>query len=235
MKAKLIIPIIIVCIVISIIYWNNSSKKIPFISKKEISYKSDTILILNLEFKETKLLKPIMEKVTSFYHLPVVLKSAKLPQYAYYKPRNRYRADSILNFLERYNKKHYRFIAALTSKDISHTNTQKKVKDYGIFGLGSLKNNKGCITSSFRIKTNVTESKLLERLQKVILHEIGHNHELQHCTSAYPCFMKAAQGKISTIDNGPMYICKACLDEIGLKLYQLSTHKAPFIKTKNIS
>ena len=215
MKAKLIIPIIIVCIVISIIYWNNSSKKIPFISKKEISYKSDTILILNLEFKETKLLKPIMEKVTSFYHLPVVLKSAKLPQYAYYKPRNRYRADSILNFLERYNKKHYRFIAALTSKDISHTNG--KIKDYGIFGLGSL-NNKGCISSSFRLKKDVSEAKLLERLQKVILHEIGHNHGLPHCNSTYPCFMKAAQGKISTVDNGPMDICKVCREKIGLKL-----------------
>jgi len=216
MKAKLIIPIIILCIVISIIYWNNSSKKIPFISKKEISYKSDTILILNLEFKETKLLKPIMEKVTSFYHLPVVLKSAKLPQYAYYKPRNRYRADSILNFLERYNKKHYRFIAALTSKDISHTNTQKKVKDYGIIGLGSL-NNKGCITSSFKLKKKDTEAKVLERLQKVTLHEIGHNHGLPHCNSANPCFMKDAKGKLTTIDNWPMDLCKDCREDIGLK------------------
>jgi archaemetzincin len=221
MKAKLIIPIIILCIVISIIYWNNSSKKVPFISKKEISYKSDTILILNLEFKETKLLKPIMEKVTSFYHLPVVLKSAKLPPYAYYKTGNRYRADSILNFLERYNKKHFRFIAALTSKDISHTNIKKKVNDYGIIGLGSL-NNKGCITSSFRIKTNVTESKLLERLQKVILHEIGHNHGLtkftgRHCNSAYPCFMKDALGKKSTVDKWPMNLCKDCREDIGLK------------------
>ena len=102
----------------------------------------------------------------------------------------------------------------LTSKDISHTNS--KIKDFGIFGLGSL-NNKGCISSSFRLKKDVSEAKHLERLQKVILHEIGHNHELQHCTSAYPCFMKAAQGKISTIDNGPMYICKACLEKIGLK------------------
>ena len=221
MKTILIIPIIILCAVISIISCNNSSKKIPFFSKKEIPYKSDTILILNLEFKETKLLKPIMDKVTSFYHLPVILKSSQLPQYAYYKPRNRYRADSILNFLERYNKNHFRFIAALTSKDISHTNTQKKVKDYGIIGLGST-NNKGCISSSFKLKKNDTEAKFLERLQKVILHEIGHNHGLtkvpgNHCSSAYPCFMKDAKGKLTTIDNWPMDLCKDCRDEIGLK------------------
>ena len=216
MKNILIIPIIILCVGISINSCNNSSKKIPFFSKKEIPYKSDTILILNLEFKETKLLKPIMDKVTSFYHLPVILKSSQLPQYAYYKAGKRYRADSILNFLERYNKNHFRFVAALTSKDISYTNVQLKDNDYGIFGLGSL-SNKGCITSSFRIKTNVTESKLLERLKKVTLHEIGHNHGLPHCNSVYPCFMKAAKGKVTTVDNCPMDLCKDCRDEIGLK------------------
>jgi archaemetzincin len=208
--------VMLLFMVASITSCNNNSPKIPFVSKKEISYKSDTILILNLEFKETKLLKPIMDKVSRFYHFPVIFKSSKLPQYAYYKPRNRYRADSLLNFLERYNKNHFRFIAALTSKDISHTNTQKKVKDYGIIGLGSL-NNKGCITSSIKLKKKDTEATLLERLQKVTLHEIGHNHGLRHCNSAYPCFMKDAKGKLTTIDNWPMDLCKVCRDEINLK------------------
>jgi archaemetzincin len=214
MKQFLLVIIILLLACISLNYCLNGNSETFNYSKNYNPYKSDTILILNMEFKETKFLQPILDKVTSFYHLPTVLKSSNLPQYAYYKARNRYRADSILNFLERYNKNHYRFVAGLTSKDISHTNG--KIKDFGIFGLGSL-NNKGCVSSSFRLKKDVSEAKVLERLQKVILHEIGHNHGLQHCSSTYPCFMKAAQGKISTIDNGPMDICKVCREKIGLK------------------
>ena len=212
MKNNLILISLLIVISISLNSCFNGNSKTFNPSNNQKPYKSDTVLILNLNFNETKLLKPIMDKVTSFYHLPVVLKSSKLPEYAYYKARNRYRADSILNFLERYNKNHYRFVAGLTSKDISHTNG--KIKDFGIFGLGSL-NNKGSISSSFRLKKNVTEAKLLERLQKVVLHEIGHNHGLQNCTSEYPCFMKAAQSKLSTVDNDPMDICKKCRGELG--------------------
>lgn len=193
---------------------NNNSTKIPFQLDKSKPDKSDTILILNLEFKETKLLKPIMDKVKNFYHLPVVLKNSKLPEYSYYKARKRYRADSILNFLERYNRKHFRFVAGLTSEDISHT--KENINDYGIIGLGSL-NNKGCVSSSSRLKRAVNEAKLLERLQKVILHEIGHNHGLKHCNSTYPCFMKDVLGKVSIIDQWPMDICKDCRRKIGLK------------------
>ena len=55
MKNILIIPIALLCVAICITTCNNSNAKIPSFSKKEIPYKSDTILILNLEFKETKL------------------------------------------------------------------------------------------------------------------------------------------------------------------------------------
>jgi archaemetzincin len=173
----------------------------------------DTILIVTMDFNETNLLDQIKNKVRAFYKTPVVIKSTTMPKSAYYKARNRYRADSILNFLERYNNGQYRFVAGLTSKDISAT--VGKYSDWGIFGLGSL-NNKGCITSSFRLKKNVTEAKLLERLEKVILHEIGHNNGLNHCTSPLPCLMKAADGKVSTVDNEPMDICKFCRSKIKL-------------------
>jgi archaemetzincin len=51
---------------------------------------------------------------------------------------------------------------------------------------------------------------LTERIQKVILHEIGHNHGLNHCTSPGQCFMKAANRKISEVDNEPMEMCRLC-------------------------
>jgi len=118
---------------------------------------NDTILIVTMDFNEANLLDQIKNKVSTFYKTSVVIKSTTMPKSAYYKARNRYRADSILNFLERYNNGQYRFVAGLTSKDISAT--VGKFGDWGIFGLGSL-NNKGCITSSFRLKKKCNRSKI---------------------------------------------------------------------------
>ena len=201
-------------ITIALVIILNSNKKSTRLSTKRIAKTKDTILILALNFNESKLLNQIKNKVQEFYKIPTIIKSSNLPANAFYKARNRYKADSIINFLEKYNNKRYRFVAGLTSKDIS-TNLGK-YKDWGVFGLGSY-SNKGCITSSFRLKKNVTEAKLLERLQKITLHEIGHNYGLIHCTTSDPCLMKAANGKVSTVDNEPMNFCKSCKTKISLK------------------
>jgi archaemetzincin len=180
--------------------------------EKEINI-PDTILLVSMAFSETYLIDPIETRITSFYHIPVKHIIATLPAFAFFKQRNRYRADSLLNYLADINKGRYRFVAGLTSKDISCTNG--KVADWGVFGLGSL-SGKGCITSSFRLKKNASLSLLTERIQKVILHEIGHNHGLVHCLSPYPCFMKAANGKISEVDSEPMDMCKLCRQKANL-------------------
>ena len=56
-----------------------------------------------------------------------------LPKSAYYLPRNRYRADSLIRFIKNITPKDHVTIA-LTSKDISAT--KGKISDYGIMGLG---------------------------------------------------------------------------------------------------
>lgn len=173
----------------------------------------DTVLLVLMNFDETNLIKPIIDKITSFYHLPLKLKKSSLPSFAYFKERNRYKADSLLNYLAFLDAGKSRFTAGLTSKDISTTNGSNP--DWGIFGLGSL-SAKVCITSSFRLKRNATQSLLTERIQKVILHEIGHNYGLRHCITPYPCFMKAAEGKISKVDDEPMDMCKFCRKKIKL-------------------
>ena len=64
------------------------------------------------------------------------------------------------------------------------------------------------------MKKGVSKFQLLERLEKVILHEIGHNYGLNHCTSPYPCFMKDANGKIKQVDSEPMDMCVECKKKI---------------------
>ncbi len=180
--------------------------------KLKTALKTDTVLIVTMGFTDNELLTIVGKKITSFYHLPVKYQESYLPQFAYYKPGKRYRADSLLIYLKGFNNGKYRFIAGLTSKDIS--STKGDIQDWGICGLANL-DGSSCVTSTYRLKRGAkSKAHLIERVEKVILHEIGHNHGLQHCTTPDPCFMKSANGKVSSIDYEPMDICKSCREKM---------------------
>jgi archaemetzincin len=109
-----------------------------------------------------------------------------LPKGAYTAPRNRYRADALINFLKSKAGANEVMIG-LTTKDIS--TTKGTVDDYGIMGLG-YQPGTACVISSFRIsKTNT-----LEQFSKLALHELGHTQGLPHCAITF-CFMRDAEAK----------------------------------------
>lgn len=189
----------------------NSSPKVTL--KEKVSIKKDTVLLVSLELEEKQIVPVIADRITSFYHFPVKVIEDTLPKYAYYAPRKRYRAEKLINYLSSINNKNYRFVVGLTSVDIS--TTAYNVYDFGIFGLGTL-DNTGCISSTHRLK-DINHEKFLERIEKVILHEIGHNCGLNHCVSPYPCFMKAAKKKLSQVDSEPIDICVECKRKIPFK------------------
>ena len=165
---------------------------------------------MNLE--EKYLLPDIKNKVSQFYKAPVKCIDTCLSPAAYIKGINRYDAGQLINYLSGINNG-YKFIVGITSKDIC---TKKdNYPNWGVFGLGTL-DNTGCVISTFRMRNNVPSSKLLTRTEKVVLHEIGHNYGLNHCTSEYPCFMKDANGTIKEVDEEPMDLCKPCRSKIPL-------------------
>ncbi len=112
--------------------------------------------------------------------------SQSLPSIAYYNPRNRYRADSIIYFLKRITPLNHISIG-LTTKDISHT--KGAIKDYGIMGLGFMPGN-ACVISTFRI----SKTDRLSQLYKLCIHELGHTSGLPHCPEKI-CFIRDARGK----------------------------------------
>jgi archaemetzincin len=173
---------------------------------------NDTIQIVCLDFKEKKILQVIKSKIESYYHCPTVVKEMKMPESFISPLRHRYEGIKIIAFLKNQNIYHYRFVAGLTSKDICHPD--HGIKDWGVFGLGS-RDGSGCISSTCRLKKGVSKEMLTERLEKVVLHEIGHNHGLNHCVSPYPCFMKAAEGSIQKVDKEPMDMCVECKKKIN--------------------
>ncbi len=171
------------------------------------NFKSDTIQIVCLDFTEKNIITVLSAKIESFYHYPTIICEKKMPKDVISPIRYRYNANKIINFLTAQNEHHYRFVVGLTSRDIC--TRLNGIEDWGIFGLGSL-DASGCISSVYRLKKGVSESNLINRLEKVVLHEIGHNHGLAHCISPYPCFMKAGNHKISEVDKEPMDICVKC-------------------------
>jgi archaemetzincin len=136
-----------------------------------------------------------------------ILSSTTLPENAFYKPRQRYIADSLLEFLQRINKKKFEKIIGVTKKDIS---TRKgEIENWGILGLGSCPG-EACVISSFRAgKNKVSDKIFLQRMTTLALHELGHTYGLEHCSSAI-CLMKDANGKMN-LDDGDSY-CNKCKD-----------------------
>lgn len=74
---------------------------------------------------------------------------------------------------------------------------------------------KSCVVSTFRLK-HTNQNIHLKRLQKVAVHEFGHNLGLPHCKDK-KCVMTDAVESIKTIDNVQLALCNKCQRELWFK------------------
>lgn len=66
------------------------------------------------------LITMLKDSVPQYYPVSIQVASpVALPATAYYKPRDRYKADSILTYLQKVRPANIRIIAAITGEDIS--------------------------------------------------------------------------------------------------------------------
>jgi archaemetzincin len=168
----------------------------------------ETVLLIQ-PFKDmnSETTKLVAAQITKIYPHVIVLEPIDLPKEAYYKERNRYRADSIIKSLSQNTEKGFVKIG-LTTKDIS--TTKGSVKDFGVMGLG-YQPGKSCVASNFRLNKDNKN----EQFFKVAIHEIGHTQGLKHCPEK-SCFMRDAEGKNPTDEETDF--CNKCRN---------------FLKTKN--
>ena len=171
--------------------------------------KSRTVIALQpLGSVNKEIIDEAVKGIISMYSAEVkVLPSRDLPAESYYKPTSRYRAEILLDFLEKNTDDAITKIIGLTEKDIS--TTKGKIFDWGIFGLGRIRG-RSCVVSSFRLYFgNATKKKFLFRLVKVVNHELGHTFGVNHCATA-GCLMEDAKGTIVTLDGEDGSICGKC-------------------------
>ena len=181
-------------IFISLIFSCEKSKDNAVENGEEI-----TILIQPFEDIKPKQLSEISENIRKVYPNIKVLKPIKFPENSYYQPRNRYRADSIIQFLKFRTPKNSVTIG-LTNKDISAT--KGKIADFGIMGLG-YRPGSACLASSFRLNSKNRN----EQFYRIAIHELGHTQGLKHCPEK-TCFMRDAEGENHTDEETDF--CKNC-------------------------
>lgn len=156
----------------------------------------------------------VKASIEHFYGFTVtVLPRQGMPRSAYYKPRTRYKAGLVLDYLLETKPSRFDKVVALTNKDIS--TKLGKYDDWGVIGMAYLSRD-ACVVSTHRLgKRKVSDSRYRDRLAKATLHELGHSLGLPHCGTA-SCFMVDAGGKVSTIDRAEMALCDRCRRAVGL-------------------
>ncbi len=172
------------------------------------NYKSKVIYIQPLGDVNSEYMDYLKTSVKDFYGYECVFKpKVSLTSDILANSKTRYEATKILN---KFNSNQNTLI--ITEKDIAYRKSDQ-FPEWGIFGLG-LRPGKTCVISTFRLKKNVSTQKMLERLKKVALHEIGHNLGLKHCSNNKECMMNDADGKIKQVDLEKIWFCNKCWKQI---------------------
>jgi archaemetzincin len=175
-----------------------------------LSPSAATIYLLPYQGFDTSLLPQLRQAITGFYHCPtVVLPLRPLPAMAFYAPRQRYKADSLLVYQKGLPTARQGTVVGLTHQDISTTSGPHT--DWGVFGLGYCPG-PACVASTWRLqRASRTPAQLQERLHKVVLHELGHTLGLPHCPHKQPtCLMNDAKGTMAQVDRERFWLCEGC-------------------------
>ncbi|MEQ1799114.1 MAG: matrixin family metalloprotease [Lacibacter sp.] len=178
--------------------------------------KNQLIALQPLNNFNTSGIETIQKEIASFYNRQViVLEPKQLPEHFLTKETGLYSADSILKFLSGIKTDRFAEIVGLIDQPLFTIKEESSMPyfDEKIFGMGYQPGN-ACIVSSARLQTNDTAS-YNHRLRNVIIHEIGHNLGLGHCTNEQ-CIMSKENGYFTKLDLGKADYCGECRKKIKL-------------------
>lgn len=169
-----------------------------------------TVALLPYKNFDTTLIDFVKAEIKDFYINcdVMVLPEKKLPAFAYSKARHRFKADSLLRYQQKLNISGVKSVLGLTAADISTKRSANA--DWGVFGLGYCPG-KAAVVSTYRLsRSSKSTAHFKQRLSKVVLHELGHNFGLPHCTTNKECLMNDAIGQIKQVDRERRWLCDNC-------------------------
>jgi archaemetzincin len=184
--------------------------------KTNISFVQPIVYLQPLGYFDDSLLSQLQTGIKLVFPVQAFIATdKKLPANAWYAPRHRYWADSILVYLQPMHQKNNEYILGVTEADISTKNGTQP--NWGVMGLG-LQPGHCCVVSTYRLyKYPQTQKQLLNKLLKVSLHELGHNFGLQHCANTH-CIMTDAKGKDNLANENDF--CAQCRKTLASKGFE---------------
>lgn len=155
----------------------------------------------------------VKEIARYFNKKTIILNPIEIPLRFFNPVINQYSADSIIHLLSRLQNDSIVEVIGLTHQPVF---TIKHVKaggyfDEKIFGMGYQPGN-ACVVSDFTFgipDTNIHT----HRLKIVVMHEIGHNMGLPHCSDG-KCIMSENNGSLRLLDNSAAAYCAQCSKKI---------------------
>lgn len=172
------------------------------------------IALQPLDNYNTKQLDFISKEIENFFNVKVIiLQQVNLPEsFRLEKEAKIYAADSILDMLSTKLDNEIIEIIALTHKSIYilRNDKTKYPLDKGVqpvFGLADFTGNCAVVTDVLFSSSDTLVFQ--HRLRTTVIHEIGHNIGLDHCSSQR-CIMSEQNGKLSALDNSETDYCTHC-------------------------
>lgn len=155
--------------------------------KKKDTSVTPTLVIQPFSGISSKQVVDVSKQLKKHFQTIKINKAIELPAMAFYRPRQRYRSDSLLNFLLAKHPDKNVTVLGITNKDISIG--KNDIADWGVMGL-SYRPGRSSIVSTFRLSKMQTA----EQLYKLAVHELAHASGLPHCP-VKSCYMRNAEGR----------------------------------------
>lgn len=168
------------------------------------------LVIVPLGKPDPKLVNFIAASVERRFKLDVhIADPVPLPKEAWYAPRKRWRADTILDHLDAMELEGAWRVAGITERPIS--TTKDEYFDWGIAGLGTLDGRSSVLSSYYFRRFKKKAPKKYQRyMENLVLHEVGHTLGLDHCPLDR-CIMADAHGKaVTAAEKSINEFCPRC-------------------------
>jgi archaemetzincin len=131
-----------------------------------------------------------------------------VPEAAFRRERGRYRAEKILDALDRDPPEAAFKVLAVTEAEIS--TTKGRVEDFRVGGLGNVAGTSSVVSLWIFRQHSPSRPVFVRRAVDLSVHELGHTLGLPHCESPR-CVMRDAKGKIlSSVDTSSGQYCERC-------------------------